>query len=577
LWPEIRGLLKSAFLGLLSQVLTPRTIQGERAEVNDRKPGVSPDILGYLRGRISEVARAETRATSEPLADWVQRNIRLEGKPFSFEGHAYLRALYDDTAPHVVLSKAAQIGGTVWAILRSLHTCLQGLNVVYLFPTRTDVIEFSKSRVGPLIADNAFLARRVQDTDTAGLKRIGSAHLYHRGTQSAVGLKSVPADMVVFDELDEVTPDAKVRALERLAHSDYKRIIELSNPSLPGYGIDESYEKSDQRHWTLKCPACGEWTALDAAFPTKLGEEVRVLRERGDGSCYRACSRCGAELDLEAGEWVPTIQDRQIHGYRISQLFSSKVDPAEILREYRTTRFPARFYNLKIGIPWTDLENKLDMMTVLSLCGEAMLEEKSERPCTMGVDTGKQLHVVILREDPNDFEKHHVIHLAVCHDFPELDALMERFQVERCVIDGLPETHATREFSRRHSGKVYMNFFNIHQRGAVHWDHQARTVQVNRTESLDASRAAIRHRKVVLPRRVPLVELFANHLTQDARILEEDPDTGAQSYKYIRTGEDHFSLAFSYAWMSASDESGAQGWLRFLRRQIEEQARARHS
>ena len=99
---------------------------------------------------------------------------------------------------------------------------------MYFFPTRTDVLEFSKSRVGPLLQDNRFLARMLRDTDTAGLKRIGSAYLYLRGMQSTVGMKSVPADMIVFDELDEATPEAKSLARERLAHSDYKRIIELS-------------------------------------------------------------------------------------------------------------------------------------------------------------------------------------------------------------------------------------------------------------------------------------------------------------------------------------------------------------
>ena len=63
----------------------------------------------------------------------------------------------------------------------------------------------------------------------------------------------------------------------------------------------------------------------------------------------------------------------------------------------------------------------------------------------------------------------------------------------------------------------------------------------------------------------------------DARILEEDQDTGMQSYKYIRTGENHFSHAFTYAWLSASDETGAHGWLRFMRRQIEPQERANRS
>ena len=328
-----------------------------------RKPGTGSarqSSAPYLRRRVRELASPSTRSFTDPLADWALARIRLEGRPFSFVGHEYQRAIYDDTAPHVVLSKAAQIGGTTWAILRSLHACLQGLNVIYFFPTRTDVLEFSKSRVSPLLLENAFLSRMMTDTDTAGLKRIGEAHLYMRGMQSTVGMKSVPADMVVFDELDETSPAAKAMARERLAHSDYKRVIELSNPSLPDYGIDEQFEKSDQRNWTLRCPACGKWTAPVKEFPTKLGEQVEIILPREDGSHYLACPHCEGELDLAEGEWVADYPDRPIHGYRISQLFSSKVDPGEILEEYRTTRFPDRFFNLKIGISWADLERRLD-------------------------------------------------------------------------------------------------------------------------------------------------------------------------------------------------------------------------
>src|SRR6266566_2709515 len=201
-----------------------------------RKPGIASgnrSSLRYLKSRATELAAAKTRSLSDPLAGWALKRIRLDGRPFSFESHEYLRDIYNDTSPHVVLSKAAQIGGTTWAILRSIHACKNGLNVIYYFPTKTDVLDFSKSRVAPLLADNPFLGRLLTDTDTAGLKRIGSAHLYLRGMQSTVGLKSVPADMLVFDELDEATPEARSLAKERLAHSDYKRIVELSNPSLP--------------------------------------------------------------------------------------------------------------------------------------------------------------------------------------------------------------------------------------------------------------------------------------------------------------------------------------------------------
>jgi hypothetical protein len=512
----------------------------------------------YLRRRTRELASPAKRSFTDPLAKWALSRIRLDGRPFSFTGHEYLRAIYDDTAPHMVLSKAAQIGGTTWAILRSLHACLTGLNVIYFFPTRTDVLEFSKSRVGPLLAENPFLLRLMTDTDTAGLKRIGDAHLYLRGMQSSVGMKSVPADMVVFDELDETSPAAKAMALERLAHSDYKRVIELSNPSLPDYGIDEQYQKSDQRHWTLRCGACGSWTALDKEFPTKLGEEVRIILAREDGSFYRACPKCAAELDIGAGEWVADFPERPIHGYRISQLFSATVEPGEILSEYRSTRFPDRFYNLKIGIPWADLSRRLDAAFVLSLCGAGHLEESSESgSCTMGVDTGRDLHVVILcREGWGEKAQARLVHLAVCHDFQELDRLMERFRMTYVVIDGLPETHATREYARRHPRTVFMNFFNEHQRGAPKWDEETAVIQVNRTEALDASRAVVRDRRLILPCRSPMIEEFAQHLASDAKVLEEDEETGIQKYRYVRTGTNHFSMAFTYAWLAAMKPDG---------------------
>jgi hypothetical protein len=182
----------------------------------------------------------------------------------------------------------------------------------------------------------------------------------------------------------------------------------------------------------------------------------------------------------------------------------------------------------------------------------------------MGVDTGRELHVVILRGDDDDAHKHHVVHLAICQDFSELDLLLQRFDVGRCVIDGLPETHATREFARVHHSLVYMNFFNEHQRGAAKWDDEAQTVQINRTEALDASRATVREKNLILPRQVPIVATFARHMAADAKILDEDEETGAKKYRYIRTGEDHFSLAFTYAWMAAAQSAGMREWLMSL-------------
>ena len=206
----------------------------------------------------------------------------------------------------------------------------------------------------------------------------------------------------------------------------------------------------------------------------------------------------------------------------------------------------------------------------MELCGDTPMPEKIETGhCYMGVDTGRALHVTILHWDENadTTDREHLVHLAVCREFSELDDLMKRFKVSCCVIDGLPETHATREFARRHGGQVYLCFFNHNQRGAAQWDQSARQVVVNRTEALDASRAAIREKKIVLPRRVPIVEEFAQHMTCDAKVLDEDEETGIKKYRYIRTGENHFSMAFTYARLASMQQAGWRAWLIFMRRQ----------
>ena len=74
----------------------------------------------------------------------------------------------------------------------------------------------------------------------------------------------------------------------------------------------------------------------------------------------------------------------------------------------------------------------------------------------------------------------------------------------------------------------------------------------------------IRDEKIVLPRQTPIVEEFAHHMAADAKILEEDEDTGAKRYRYIRTGPDHFSLAFTYAWLANLRGRSSRSWYKFI-------------
>jgi hypothetical protein len=55
-------------------------------------------------------------------------------------------------------------------------------------------------------------------------------------------------------------------------------------------------------------------------------------------------------------------------------------------------------------------------------------------------------------------------------------------------------------------------------------------------------------------RSCPLLQTFAEHLASDAKKLVENDETGAKSYRYVRTGTNHYSLAFTYDWIASENE-----------------------
>jgi hypothetical protein len=353
--------------------------------------------------------------------------------------------------------KAAQMGLTTKAMLKAMYGARYRnfRGILYLFPSRTDVTEFAKGRIDPLIEDNPdTLGRWLQETDSANIKQVWNCFLYLRGMKSRVGLKSIPVDFLVFDEMDEASPAAVDMAMERMSHSDFREVLKLSNPTLPDYGIDKAFQETDQRFWHVKCLKCGEYTCLEESFP-------KCLIEAG-GRVIRACRKCEAELNPSIGEWVakrPGVIDKR--GYHYSQLFSHYVDPAEILHQFRTTNNLTEFYNLKLGMAYVEATNRLTVQEVLALCGNEGIASSDPGPCSMGVDQGKFLHVVIGKREWQRAGK--IVHAGEYLAWEELDRLMKVFNVSRCVVDALPETRNARAFAEKHKGKVFLSYYSEHR------------------------------------------------------------------------------------------------------------------
>jgi hypothetical protein len=203
---------------------------------------------------------------------------------------------------------------------------------------------------------------------------------------------------------------------------------------------------------------------------------------------------------------------------------------------------------LKIGNAYVEAENRLSVQEVLALCGSDGVAGQDPGPCSMGVDQGKDLHVVIGKQSPNMAGK--IIHIAVYKDWEELDRLMDNFNVSRCVVDALPETRNARAFAERFKGKVYLNYYNERQKGHYAWNERELIVQCNRTESLDASHREIMEESIILPKECKITKEFAKHLHNVAKKLEEDEETGSKRYVYVKLGPDHFRHAGNYETMA---------------------------
>ena len=491
---------------------------------------------------------------------WAYWNkLQLVGSPFMMEGHEYQVDVMQCQARRQVAIKGAQMAFTESLVLITLHGLRYGYyprGVLYLFPTADDVTDFSASRFKPLLTDNlGAIGKHIRDTDRAHLKRIGRAYLYFRGAylggtiqgtvKTSSKLKSIPVDKVIFDEMDEMEPAAIDLALQRMAHSKIKEEWYLSTPSLPDYGVDLVYQQSDQRHWFIQCLHCGHWTCMELEFPG-------AIEQTKDGRWIRACKYCHREIFPRDGAWRPLYpkKAKDLVGWHISQLNSMFVEPGSILKTYNDPPGGrlAEVYRSMLGRSYVEAENRLSITEVEALCKGPGIPSQDRGPCSMGIDQGNDLHVVIGKPDP--VHRGRIVHIGIYKEWEELDGLMRKFHVNRCVVDALPETRNARAFAGRHKGKIFISYYNEHQKGNYKWNEEDRTVQSNRTESLDASHIEIQTPAVILPALNDATKTFARQLHNIAKKLEEDPETGSRRYVYIRLGTDHYRHAYNYEVMA---------------------------
>ncbi len=503
-----------------------------------------------------------TQIASTNSAYWaILKRIRLQAGRFSFDDREYQKEPMSSEVRRTCYMKATQGGFTEIEILKALHGMINRLylkGVLYMFPTTDDVREFGKSRFNPLISVNReAIGKYVKSTDTASLKKIHDAFLFLRGARlsqkrsddamESSKMRGISVDRAIFDEMDLMDIEVCAKAIGRMGDSDRQEECYISNPGVPEEGIDAVFLTSDQRHWFRKCLHCGEWTCAELSFPD-------CVKVRNDGTGYIGCDKCGKEVFIRDGEWVPAERDNSdyMHGYNWSQLTSVKNDPAEILQQYLDPPFGnlGDVIKLRLGQAYIAEEDRLTVAQVLGCCGSNPPVPSSIGPCAMGVDVGKVKHIIIGIKTGRD--RYEILKTTQLSEWDDIHDLARRFNVKSAVIDLRPYEDRVRMFQKAESYRIFLCDYKENMPQDTNYNDKTGIVFVNRTEIFDAThRLVSTEGKLTIPRLCPEVREFAKQVCAAYKILETNKRTNQSVYRYKGTKE-HYRNALNYFLLAAS-------------------------
>jgi hypothetical protein len=573
---------RSVYSELFPTISTPQ----QKANTDLQLGGIN--ISNISQGQLSALQKAN-------FALWASTSgIEVDHKPFNFEKHKYLLPMYMDDSKEIALMKAAQMGATIWMLLRLLHFTLhKSAKACLYFPTQDGVGKLSRDRLTPLIHSNPTLSAAVKDTDTIGYKKIGeksSLYLQHMGGEATKD--STPFDMICFDEVRLLNPADIDQARERISHSEYKYVMQVSTAGHPGNDIDLVFRKGTQNYFHISCN-CSE-----GFIPSECWPDCMAVTEK---EIYLRCPRCKTKItDPQKGQFIPHNPSADFPSYHISQFLSKYISVAEIWDAWQRTQNIKEFYNAKLGKPYVDEENQPVKEEDLVACENPDLRWEKTPPVAggkfrraMGVDQmGGNNYVVIAELQGN---KKRIVHYEVIDDrnpvymeadqrvtpFKRLYPLMKEWDIDLCIVDAMPNINEALEFARTYPKRVFVSWYidgsgTAQGRDMVQWGDKGKDKQsvkrggprikfkytclLNRYMSLDFVLSEVANRNFEWPRPEGLIQvcrsldtglfeplhIFKTHCYRHLKSLVRqktiiDEDTGRFRMEWINLGLDPHS------------------------------------
>lgn len=319
--------------------------------------------MGFLASAEAVVARAIAAAMAPPpppdITRWCTENVVFDDRspmpgPFNIERFPFLREIHEVLSPEhpareVTVKGSAQWGKTVSVINPTLGAWFDHgpLDALVVHPTQSAAMEWVDNKWMPMRRQAPSLRETFGDGrgdnkdakfNQETLSRNGSLKVASAGSPS--DLTGTTRRLVIMDDLAkfEMTDKGDPEALAESRASGFEdaKILRVSTALIKGTcRITRAFERSDQRHWLVPCPHCGNeapltWENLKASIDPERLHAAHFTCE----ACGCAIHHADKERIVRAGRWQKTNPAGDHPGFFLWRAYAPQRDWASIAVDY---------------------------------------------------------------------------------------------------------------------------------------------------------------------------------------------------------------------------------------------------
>ena len=500
------------------------------------------------------------------------KNSRI---PWSFANHEMQIDIANETRHHVLVRKCSQVGLSELSVRISLAmlAIFPGSTAIYTLPTAKFAGKFAKSRINPVVEASPTLSELVPTgADSSELKQFGTSFLYIVGTSGQSSPISIPADMLIRDEVDFSNQSLLSMFFSRLGHAqDGGWIRDFSTPTVDKYGISAEFDDSTMGRYAVKCNCCGEYampTFLEdvviPGYDDPLGDlEIDMLSDpRYDfNAAYLKCPACDDPItienlsDADKREWVHAQPDADIGGYQVMPFDVPYINPiAKTVKSIRQYERKSDWVNFEMGTTYEDAENSF---LTAAIAGSTVLSHvppsvHAAMGCVAGLDIGKTSWFIVGK--PIGHGHVDIIHAEkIIQDDDNylvkrtLD-LLKWYGVVRLVIDAGPDfSSVTQIIAQSIVNQTYGCYYvRAAKKNLSNLDikQEEQILTASKVGTFNDCAKMVNRGKVRFAR-MPEIATIQAHLENMKRVSHKNSQ-GETVVAWVNTGPDHYANALNY-------------------------------